>query len=939
MMGKMRSGLLSLGGFVFALCLAGTPALWAQGQPEVSVVEADRHAVAPPLSQMKPIPPASTGDDDDDDIEPGHSPHPRFAVNDSVVQHSSETLEESAVAGLSHVSIDAAATRHLTTNSELNILGMGNGFPNFTIGMSANVPDTNGAAGATQYVQFVNEAFVVLNKSTGAIEYGPAKSNTLWQALGGSCASEPNMDAVAQYDKIANVWVMMMPAWTTPPEVCVAVSTTSDATNSSWNLYQFLPPVNPSCHCRPMFDYPKIAVWPDGYYLSWNEIFDNNFIGAQACVVNRSAMIAGNAATMQCFSNTSSTAGSLLPADLDGTTLPPSGSPEYFLNFDTNDQQLDLWEFSTNWSTPSLSTFTGPTVIPVAAFTEACGETLVEFTYTTGDCIPQTGTSISLDSYGDRIMYRLAYRNFGGYQAIVTNHTVQVSTSSNQTGLRWYELQNTGSGFGLYQQGTYAPDSTYRWMGSIAMDHVGDIAMGYSASNASMGPSIRYTGRVPTDTLGTMESEVDVLTAAGITPASRTNNYRWADYSSIAVDPIDDCTFWYTTQYMAVSGGFWSTRIASFNFPGCIGSSVLTVDESGQGTVTSADGEINCTNGSGSCSATYSSGASVTLTATPASNYVFSGWSGACSGANPCSLTMSTNLTATAAFVPSGVNYTLTVNETGQGTVTSADGEINCTSGTGTCSATYASGTAVTLSATAASGSTFTGWSGACSGRRSCALTMNSNLTANATFVTTPAWAIVQKTAKAGAITNITIPATGAGHLIAVALIFNGTTSVSSVTDNAGNTYVSAHVPCAYKTTTADIWYAESSVAGATTITPTFVGSPTQVQIAVWEVSGVLNMSLDATGTATGSITLNNTPGPAVTTTMNGDFILSIMLAMNSSFSAISTGNAFTNDFKTYGNGWAHITSNSTSPGTQQASWYTATPSGAYCSNAVAFAP
>ncbi len=211
---------------------------------------------------------------------------------------------------------------------------------------------------------------------------------------------------------------------------------------------------------------------------------------------------------MQCFTNIRTSYGVLLPGDLDGTTAPPTGSPEYFLNFDGNDQSLDLWQFHVDWTTPANSWFgtsstnPNPTNIPVAAFTEACGETVAELNYTTGACIPQTGTTQGLDSYGDRLMYRLAYRNFGTYQALVANHTVTIGTSSSQTGIRWYELQNTGSGFGLYQQGTYAPDSNYRWMGSIAMDKVGDIALGYSVSSATMSPSIRYTGRVPNGSVG-----------------------------------------------------------------------------------------------------------------------------------------------------------------------------------------------------------------------------------------------------------------------------------------------------------------------------------------------------------------------------------------------------------------------------------------------------
>ncbi len=753
------------GGLVVGVFLAGVS--WAQDRSHV-VVKASKHAIAPPLSETVPLRPLQTGrlgllpGDDDDTVS---MRRPRFSgrVQDSALQASSATA------------FPADSLSPLSANSGLNILGLGLGFPHFNV--SANIPDTNGAAGPTQFVQFVNESFAVFNKSNGNLLYGPAHGNTVWQALGGGCAANPNLDEIVQYDQQANRWVMFMPDFYNPNYLCIAVSTTSDAVNGGWNLYAFRPPLNTTlCNCRMMTDYPKLSVWPDGYYLSYSQIWNGNYEGQAACAFDRNNMLQGNAATMQCFLNTGTSYGSMLPADLDGATPPPAGSPAYFLNFNGNDQSLDLWQFHVDWTTPANSTFTGPGNIPVAAFTEACGETVVEFNYTSANaCIPQKGTSVTLDSYGDRLMYRLAYRNFGGYQSLVTNHTVTTGTNGSQTGVRWYELRNTGSGFGLYQQGTYAPDSSYRWMGSSAMDKVGNIAMGYSVSSATMSPSIRYTGRAASDPLGQMGGEVDILSQAGVTPGSRLNNYRWADYSSLAIDPTDDCTFWFTTEYMPNNGNYWSTRIASFSFP-------------------------SCTN-------------------------------------------------------------------------------------------------------------------------------------------TPPSWAIVHKASVAGNITSLSVPATGTGNLIAVAFMFNGNTSISSVSDNAGNTYVSAGARCARSNNSVEIWYAMNSNSGATLITPTFAGSPTYVQIASWEVSGVLPAAPDAINTASGSITLNNTPGAAVTTTRAGDFILSVLLALNTNFTSISSGNEFTNDFNINGNGWAHITSNSAGIGTHQASWYTPSPTGAYCASTVAFAP
>jgi hypothetical protein len=839
-MRKIRFRSLNCWALFVGVFLAATPFSWAQGQSNVVVVKATKRAFAPPLSQLVPIAPQShpvSSPSDDGDL-PMRRPRATAPVQDSILQTSVDAALSPAVATL-------------PTNSGLDILGLGTGFAGYSI--QAVVPDTNGAVGPTQFVQFVNESFAVFNKSNGSLAYGPAGGNTLWQALGGPCSSATNLDEIAQFDKLASRWVMMMPVFVEPEYLCIAVSTTSDATNGGWNLYAFEIPVSPQCGCRMGLDYPKLAVWPDGYYLSYNQGYNGTFMGAAVCVANRSAMLNGTAATMQCFINTTGTSyGTLLPADVDGTTAPPAGSPEYFASFDYNDQSLDLWQFHVNWTTPSSSTFTGPTNIPVAAFTEPCGETVTEITYTTGDCIPQAGTSQALDSYGDRLMYRLAYRNFGSYASLLVNHAVDTGTGT-QTGIRWYELRNSGSGFGLYQQGTYAPDSNYRWMGSIAMDKMGDIALGYSVSSSTMSPSIRYTGRVPTDALGTMESEIDVLSSAGVANGSQTNTWHWADYSSMAIDPSDDCTFWYTTEYIPAKGGHWSTRIASFSFPSCTQSYLVTVSDAGQGTVTSTDGVINCTNGNGTCSAAYPIGSPVTMSATGASGWTFSGWSGSCSGGNPCNLVVNSNQSATATF--SATN-----------------------------------------------------------------------------------WAIVNKASNTGSpLTSLTIPSTGSGHVIVLGLVFNGTTRVTSVSDNAGNTYVSAGAHSAKGNLSTDIWYALNSNSGATSVTPAFAGLPTHVEMTSWEVAGLPSAAPDATSISSALVTLNNTTGPAVTTSQAGDFVVSILFANSAKFTSISAGNAFTDDFTTNGNGWAHLTSSISPAGTYQASWYTPATSGAYAASTVAF--
>src|SRR3982075_3277198 len=263
-------------------------------------------------------------------------------------------------------------------------------------------------------------------------------------------------------------------------------------------------------------------------------------------------MLNGTAATQVCFQQGTSVGG-LLPADIDGTTAPPAGSPNYMLYFGTNN--LNLFKFHVDFTTPSNSTFTGPTVINVAAFSPLCGG---------GTCVPQPSVTQQLDSLADRLMYRLAYRNFGSHESLAVNHSVVAGSGG---GVRWYEIQNPSGTPTVAQQSTFAPDSNYRWMGSIAMDQAGDMAVGYSVASSSLRPTIRYTGRVPTDPSGTMEAEVNVVTGTG---SQTTGLSRWGDYSAMQVDPVDDCTFWYTTEYIKTNGTFnWNTRIANFKFPTC----------------------------------------------------------------------------------------------------------------------------------------------------------------------------------------------------------------------------------------------------------------------------------------------------------------------------------------------------------------------------------
>ncbi len=440
------------------------------------------------------------------------------------------------------------------TTSGLNFAGVGQGDYGFTDQYAP--PDTVGAVGQTQYVQWVNTYFAVFDKSNGAIVAGfPKAGNSPWVGFGGGCETNNDGDPIVQYDKAAQRWILtQFSVSTTPYLQCVAVSQTSDATGAYYR-YAF------SYGNTQFNDYPKMGVWPDGYYISYN-IFNNaqTFAGSKVCAFDRAKMLVGNTtATQQCF-QLSTSYGGLLPSDLDGITAPPAGSPNFFMNFGAN--SLNLWKFHVDFANSANSTFTGPTSIAVASFNAACSGG--------GACIPQSGTNNKLDSLADRLMYRLAYRNRAGVESLVVNHSVAVGTNKrNQvTSVRWYEIRNPNGAPSVFQQGTLGTgDGTHRWMGSIAMDKLGNIALGYSASSSSIFPSIRYTGRLVTDALGTMQAE-NIIQAGG---GSQTGTlHRWGDYSAMTVDPVDDCTFWFTTEYLKASGSFnWSTRIASFKFPGC----------------------------------------------------------------------------------------------------------------------------------------------------------------------------------------------------------------------------------------------------------------------------------------------------------------------------------------------------------------------------------
>lgn len=430
--------------------------------------------------------------------------------------------------------------------------------------IAASPPDTNGVVGPNQYVQWVNDSFAIFDK-TGALVYGPADGNTLFTGFGGPCEKSNDGDPVVQFDKIAERWVLSQfsvsgvePSDPTRSAFrqCVAVSTSSDATGT-YNRYEF--------NYADFNDYPKMAVWPDGYYVTFNMFSgtDDHFLGSKICVYDRVKMLAGQPASQQCV-QLGNQFGGLLPSDLDGATaslrtsggipgpgLPPPNSPNFILNFGRD--SLNLWTFHVDWAHPASSTLTGPTNIQVSRFNPACDS-----------CIPQKEVSQQLDTLGDRLMFRLAYRRFSDHQSLVANHVV--TTNDGNQGIRWYELRLSGQQASVFQQGTFAPDSNHRWIGSIAMDKMGNIALAYNTSSNNQFPDIRFTGRRAGATAGELQGERIIQEGKG----SQTSFSRWGDYSSLSVDPVDDCRFWFTTEYLTATGKHnWSTRIVSLKFNSC----------------------------------------------------------------------------------------------------------------------------------------------------------------------------------------------------------------------------------------------------------------------------------------------------------------------------------------------------------------------------------
>ena len=418
-------------------------------------------------------------------------------------------------------------------------------------------PDPTGAVGSDYYIQMVNgtsgASFVIYNKVTAAIVAGPTALDSLGS---GSCANGLG-DPIVAYDELADRWVLSELS-NSGNRVCVYVSRVSgNPLTGGWFAYQISAPGLP--------DYPKLGVWPNAYFVSSNESTPAVY------AMDRNAMLAGLPITVQRFTAPRLNGfgfQALTPVDADGDLAPPAGTPGYFMRHRDDEAHapghndpvhdfLEIWEFRADFVTPANSSFSGFSV-QVAEFDSAiCG-------LVSGSCIQQPGGA-DLDPLREVIMYRAAYRNFGDHEALIGNYTVDAN-GADRAGVRWFELRRTGAdSWTLFQEGTWSPDTNSRWMGGIAMDKQGNVALGYSLSSTSEFPDVRYTGRLADDPPGVM-TQPETTAANGT--GSHTSN-RWGDYSTMTVDPADDCTFWETNEY-ALSNGTWTTRIAAYHFDSCL---------------------------------------------------------------------------------------------------------------------------------------------------------------------------------------------------------------------------------------------------------------------------------------------------------------------------------------------------------------------------------
>jgi subtilisin-like proprotein convertase family protein len=556
--GLLRAGALLPAALLLLATVAPTVA-----QPITS--RATGFAVTPPLSSLPPEEPSKPD-------EPGETKQ----VPNKTVRF--ETNDPDAVS-LDPVVQDVPAPVALTPPL-LTFEGVSNGDNGSIFGFQVSPPDTVGDVGPNHYVQMVNLAFRVFDKAGNPLTAALAVSS-IFAPLGAPCGSRDDGDPIVLYDPLADRWMLSQFCTVADPfnHQVIAISQTPDP-SGAYYLYDFVMPNN------KFNDYPKFGVWTDAYYMTDNQFNQAGtaFLGAGAFAFDRLKMLAGDPDAGYIYfdiENGNPDIGGVLPADIDGIVPPPAGEPGMFAYFTADEfgdpaDGVRIWEFRPDFANPAASTFTerADSPILVAAFDprSPSGRDDIEQP-------PPASSGANLDAIADRLMHRLAYRNFGTHESLVVNHTVNVSglapttPASHQGGIRYYELRRPiGGAFSVAEQATFAPDAANRWMGSVAQDNDGNLAVGYSVSSLSVPPGIRYAARLATDPPnGLFQGESSLIESTGVQTGTGS---RWGDYSAMSVDPADDCTFWFTSEYytaasQASSSVGWLTRIGSFILPGC----------------------------------------------------------------------------------------------------------------------------------------------------------------------------------------------------------------------------------------------------------------------------------------------------------------------------------------------------------------------------------
>ena len=437
--------------------------------------------------------------------------------------------------------------------------GMGEGFS----GGGRGGIDISLAVGPHHVFQILNGNMAVFDKA-GKLLYGPVPNDTVFAGFGVRCGVTNNSDTVVRYDQLAKRWLIVLPVFTRPPgnpegpyAMCYAVSATSDPLGTYYR-YEFQ---------RPLFpDYPRPAIWPDGYYnptSTSDNLLPDVITQKHDCIADRGKMLKGLPASEQCVVIDGGVF--MLNASVDGMRPPPAGAANIMMSTGGTqlmkifeDDGIYFYKVHVDWNDAAKTSVSAPTKIGVAPYHYLCDGQL-------SNCVSQPGTERRLDSQGDKLIERLVYRNFGGHESILAEHSV--ATAAHGGGIRWYEFRlDKARDPVLYQQSTFAPDGLYRWLASMAMDRKGNIGIGYSFGGDPQYPGQRFAGRLGKDPKGQLGFSESVL-AEG--QGSQAGSLRWEDYTTLVLDPSDDCTFWFTGNYVKRGSASSSTRIGSFVMPGC----------------------------------------------------------------------------------------------------------------------------------------------------------------------------------------------------------------------------------------------------------------------------------------------------------------------------------------------------------------------------------